>query len=147
VTGSVSVIGTLNATWQVTGVQLEAGTTATPFEQRLYGTELALCQRYFQSWGGTTLYEYIAVGQAAATTFGYLQVPLLASFRAAPTATTVGTLSIGGSLNVTSLTIDQAGLNSVSVTANVASGMTSGNAIRLVTANSLSARLQLSAEL
>jgi hypothetical protein len=46
-TGGVSVIGTLNATWQVTGVQLEVGTVATPFERRQYGQELALCQRYF----------------------------------------------------------------------------------------------------
>jgi hypothetical protein len=47
-TGAVSVIGTLDATWQITGVQLEAGDTATPFEHRSYGQELALCERYYQ---------------------------------------------------------------------------------------------------
>ena len=47
-TGAVSVIGTLNATWYITGVQLETGSVATPFERRPYGTELMLCQRYFE---------------------------------------------------------------------------------------------------
>jgi hypothetical protein len=47
-TGSVSLIGTLNATWYVTGVQLEKGSTATSFDYRPYGTELALCQRYYE---------------------------------------------------------------------------------------------------
>ena len=46
-TGAVSVVGTSSATFYITGVQLEAGTTASPFEYRQYGTELALCQRYY----------------------------------------------------------------------------------------------------
>jgi hypothetical protein len=47
-TGATSVVGTNGATFYVTGVQLEAGTTASPFEYRLYTTEFQLCQRYFQ---------------------------------------------------------------------------------------------------
>jgi hypothetical protein len=46
-TGQVNLIGTNGATWQITGVQLEAGTVATPFERRSYGQELSLCQRYY----------------------------------------------------------------------------------------------------
>lgn len=50
-TGATSVVGTNGATFYITGVQLEAGTVATPFERRPYGTELALCQRYYQLTG------------------------------------------------------------------------------------------------
>ena len=46
-TGAVSVVGTLGATWYVTGVQLEVGTVATPFERQLYSNQLAQCQRYY----------------------------------------------------------------------------------------------------
>lgn len=45
---SVRVVSTLNATFQLTGVQLEKGTTATAFDNRAYGTELHLCQRYYE---------------------------------------------------------------------------------------------------
>ena len=47
-TGQVNLIGTNGATFYITGVQLEKGSTATSFDYRPYGTELALCQRYYQ---------------------------------------------------------------------------------------------------
>jgi hypothetical protein len=47
-TGAVSVVGTSGATFYITGVQLEKGSTATPFDYRGIGQELSLCQRYYE---------------------------------------------------------------------------------------------------
>ena len=52
--GQTNVIGTSGATFYITGVQLEVGTVATPFEHRSYGEELALCQRYYYKHGQGT---------------------------------------------------------------------------------------------
>ena len=47
----VNLYDTVNNYFQITGVQLEVGDTATPFEHRSYGDELARCQRYYYRWG------------------------------------------------------------------------------------------------
>jgi hypothetical protein len=47
-TGATSVVGTSGATFYITGVQLEAGSVATPFERRDYGRELIMCERYLE---------------------------------------------------------------------------------------------------
>ena len=80
-TGAVSVVGTASATFYITGVQLEVGSTATPFERRLYNQELANCQRYYQKLNG-----YIETN-ADATHFAYSNWLFKVSMRASPTVT------------------------------------------------------------
>jgi hypothetical protein len=49
-TGAVNLLATNGATFYLTGVQLEEGSQQTSFEYRMYGTEMALCQRYYSEW-------------------------------------------------------------------------------------------------
>ena len=81
-----AVITTANATWEITGVQLEVGGTATDFEHRSYGEELALCQRYYQTLTllGTSYSAAIAyTGGSNAV----LPTTNFSTMRAAPTVT------------------------------------------------------------
>jgi hypothetical protein len=83
-TGAVSPITTNNSTFYITGVQLEKGSTATAFEWRPYGTELALCQRYYWNMG-TGNQKMIGMGAAYTTgsVSSYVQFPV--TMRASPT--------------------------------------------------------------
>ncbi len=61
-TGATSVVGTSGATFYITGVQLEAGTVASPFERRDYGRELMMCQRYYEkysAYGSASLFSNV----------------------------------------------------------------------------------------
>ena len=99
-TSTVSVVATNGATFYITGVQLEVGSVATPFEREIYSTTLAKCQRYYEksyaqgvvpgtanvaSNGGGVITTSIAgstSGNTGAMPFG---IPFKVTKRAAPT--------------------------------------------------------------
>jgi hypothetical protein len=91
-TGATSVVGTNTATFYITGVQLEKGSTATSFDYRPYGTELTLCQRYYQlsrsiSGGGNSTTSIVA------------SVAMRVDMRTSPTAGQQGVISISDGSN------------------------------------------------
>jgi len=107
-TGSVSLVGTNGATFYITGVQLEKGSTATPFEQRLYGTELALCQRYyFKISGGSG--SRLGIGHNISTIGALVNLSFPVTMRTAPTVTRGGTDTFKPSPAgaATSITLDE----------------------------------------
>jgi len=82
VTGTTALINTLNATFQLAGVQLEKGSTATAFDYRPYGTELALCQRYYYKGQVSTATTNDGYTTAAGSI--YMAIPLPVTMRANP---------------------------------------------------------------
>jgi len=112
-TGATSVIGTASATFYITGVQLEAGSVATPFERRSYGQELALCQRYYeksykQGEGAGTASRGTVAAFVSSVASGYVygNVRYTVTKRATPTVTiysyngTVDRVSDGNGVNL-----------------------------------------------
>jgi hypothetical protein len=135
VTGQVNVVGTNGATFYITGVQLEKGSTATSFDYRPYGTEFDLCRRYFEKFNySTTANQYITsgVGMAWSTT----DVRVTFSYytkRANPTCTFSGTVRFatsGYGANYTSAQFDNPGVNTALMFINSASGFTLGQALQ-----------------
>ena len=86
-TGATSVVGTSGATFYITGVQLEVGTTATPFERRLYGQEFINCQRYYQSQLVDIGNSAILSGNVTSGVEYYGSKTLQVAMRTAPTVT------------------------------------------------------------
>jgi hypothetical protein len=107
-TGATSVVGTSGATFYITGVQLEKGSTATSFDYRPYGTELFLCQRYFEksynigTVAGTATESGMAQSSQNATAVGtgYIgaNIAWKVPKRAAPTTTLY---DVAGTINTT----------------------------------------------
>ena len=102
VAGSVNLASTAGATVQFTGVQFEAGSVATPFERRPYGTELALCQRYYQKSAAQGTKPADGVSGVATNFAAYAasagwtaDIPFPVIMRAAPTMTAYDSVGVG----------------------------------------------------
>jgi len=124
-TGQTQVVATNGATWYVTGVQLEVGSSATGFEYRLYNQELSACQRYYEkSYSiNVTPATNTAFGTVSlftsSTPVGYLagSRSFLVSKRTSPTITiyspsgTSGTVADGNTTDYGAGTANQIGTN------------------------------------
>jgi hypothetical protein len=152
-TGSVSLVGTNAATFYITGVQLEKGSTATSFDVRSYGTELALCQRYCQVNGGVVSNQLLATSWAYSTTAAIVACLLPVPMRSTPSLSysAVGDWAVfnggaGGPYTCTSIALNRASPTSLALEF-VASSLTSGQAGAVLANSTTNAKLILSAEL
>ena len=150
---SVAVILTFatSATVYISGFQVEVGSVATPFEYRSYGEELALCERYYQSWGGANAYEYLPLfgGAVSGTRIeGVMQYKR--DMRTSPTISYSGnwqwldgvtTFTFGNILK------DSIALNSVRISDNGISGLTQYRFYLARANNDSTARFKMDAEL
>ena len=151
VTGTVQVAANAGATFYITGVQLEIGTSATPFERRLYNQELANCQRYAIVYGGSVASEQICMGQASSATSNLSLLNPPVTMRIAPSLSVV---SASGFLvndaavqNATSAVVIGGQTSSQCFFINsTTSGITAGRATRFMS-NTTSDKITFSAEL
>ena len=109
-TNQVQFGGTVNETWHITGVQLEVGSVATPFEHRSYGDELARCQRYYWQTPTGVNSNFAFSGFANTTTNSLILTRNPVPMRAAPSFTSVGSWTIidGAGFSVSSFTFQEA---------------------------------------
>ena len=152
-TGGAAFMSSTSNTWQLTGVQLEVGDTATPFEHRSYGQELALCQRYYEKWGTSNnnmLYIGGGIGMAWAPNEVRIQLQY-SEKRTSPTCSASGTLTWAdgaGSGTLTSFNFDQPRARSVLLYGTLASGgLTGGKAAQAYWGGSGSFNVTFDAEL
>ena len=152
--GQVDAFATVNNTWQITGVQLEAGTTASDFEFLPYDVNLQRCQRYCQVYGGDQATQSVAVGAASSATGMVATLKPLVKFRATPSASVSAVadfnylqLSPFTTANLVSFSLVTANSSSDYVNLDLGISGATANSYQIIRTTNINARLTLNAEL
>jgi hypothetical protein len=144
-TGATSVVGTNGATFYITGVQLEAGSVASPFERRDYGRELMMCQRYLPAFSADAVsYRLPGAGICSSSTQTYCTIIFPQTTRVPATGVTVSsgshfTVDVDGLVAPTSTSVSFSSLSSLNaarISVTVAAGLTLGQPMFLTINNS-----------
>ena len=131
-----SIFDSTSRTFFITGVQIEVGSEATPFEHRSFGDELLRCQRYFYALLRRDMNEDQQIGSYYSTTRAFINVPHKVSMRTAPTISVVGSVgadiySAAGYISTTTLANSYPRIESTGLDFTPASNGTAGNAFHL----------------
>ena len=152
VSGQVNFMDSTSNEWYLTGVQLEIGSQASPFEHRTFADELQRCQRYCIVYGGVQAYDRIGVGHCTGTTTFSVVITLPVEMRAGASESTSADsdLALYHQTTVTAITaisVNYMNPKTATLTGTVASGLTGGKFTQFLTNNTTNARLTLDAEL
>jgi hypothetical protein len=128
--GIGSIFASTDNEIEITGIQLEVGSQATPFEHRSFGEELLLCQRYFSHSGDPVNNSFVHHCYNTTDAYGNFRFPV--SMRTSPTVTLAATgssyfYSAGSSRSITSFNVQNPSDLNFQHKA-VVSGITSGHA-------------------
>ena len=140
---------TNDAQWEITGIQLEVGSVATPFEHRSYTDELIRCQRYYWKWVAGATYGNLGVGWAPNTTRFDTVISFPVTMRDTPTFSTGGSFRASTAATTVALTptMERAGKSTAYLRSSTVSGLTAGQGGEYGANNDASAYVAFSAEL
>jgi len=150
--GGTNLASAISNYWQITGVQLEVGDVATPFEFKSFEDELLECQRYYYRNTPGTAYGSQGLAQVRSTTQTQPTIYFPTTMRATPTAVDFSNIGIEragiGIYAITAVTIQDSGPNVMQLGAtNSTSGAAAGDCVNVLNNNSTAGYLGFSAEL